>query len=118
VKQITTATVCHLEAEMVAAALDGWLLDAPDFLFSVTEGEGKPPKCPAIFNTSDLAIITKTDLSDAVSFDAVEAYRSIRSVRPGMEIFEVSARSGAGMEPLLGSLLARRDAARLGRSSP
>lgn len=142
VKQITTGTVCHLEAEMVSAALDEWPLDALDFLFienvgnlvcpatfdlgedlrlvlfSVTEGEDKPRKYPTIFNTSDLAVITKMDLSEAVGFDPVAAHLSIQAVRPGMEVFEVSARSGAGLEPLLSSLLSRRDATRLGRRSP
>ena len=138
VKQITTGTVCHLDAEMVAAALEGWPPDALDFLFienvgnlvcpatfdlgedlrvvlfSVTEGEDKPLKYPTIFDTSDLAVITKTDLSGAVGFDRASARRSVELVRPGMEIFELSARSGAGMEPLVNSLLSRRDAFRRG----
>src|SRR6516225_5992841 len=122
VKQITTGTVCHLEAEMVAAALEGWPPQRPDFLFienvgnlvcpasfdlgedlrlvlfSVTEGEDKPLKYPTIFNTADVAIITKTDLAAAVEFDARAARGSIEAVRPGMAVFEVSAKTGAGME--------------------
>src|SRR5262249_27421156 len=122
VRQITTGTVCHLEAEMVAAALDGWTLEELDVLFienvgnlvcpatfdlgedlrlvlfSVTEGEDKPLKYPTIFHTADVALITKIDLASAVGFDAVAAHRSIQSVRPGMNVFEVSARTGAGLE--------------------
>ena len=136
VRQITTGTVCHLEADMVAAALDGWALDALDFLFvenvgnlvcpasfdlgedlrlvlfSVTEGEDKPLKYPTIFNTADVALITKCDLAAAAEFDAAAARRSIQAVRPGMEVFEVSAKTGAGLGPWLDFLLARRAAAR------
>jgi hydrogenase nickel incorporation protein HypB len=136
VKQITTGTVCHLEAEMVAAALDGWALDRLDFLFvenvgnlvcpatfdlgedlrlvlfSVTEGEDKPLKYPPIFNTADVAIITKMDLAEAVGFDATAAHRSIQSVRPGMAILELSAKTGAGMEGFLGFLHSRTVLAR------
>jgi hydrogenase nickel incorporation protein HypB len=132
VKQITTETVCHLEAEMITSALEGWRLDELDFLFlesvgnlvcpstfdlgedlrlvlfSVTEGEDKPLKYPTIFNTVDVAIITKMDLAAAVDFDAAAAHRSIQAVRPGMETFEVSAKTGQGMEEWLTFLQHRR----------
>lgn len=125
VKQITTGTVCHLEAEMIRAALADWNLSELDYLFienvgnlvcpatfdlgedqrlvlfSVTEGEDKPLKYPTIFNTSDLAVITKIDLAFAVEFDAVAARRNIQAVRPGMQVVEVSAKTGAGMEQFL-----------------
>jgi hydrogenase nickel incorporation protein HypB len=136
VKQITTGTVCHLDAAMVASALGDWQLEDLDFLFvenvgnlvcpasfdlgedlrmvlfSVTEGEDKPLKYPTIFNTSDVAVITKVDLAAAVEFDAAAALRSIQTVRPGMEVFEASSRTGAGMDRCLDFLLRRRDAAR------
>ena len=94
VKQIITGTVCHLEAAMVQNALEGWKLDELDFLFienvgnlvcpssydlgedlrlvlmSVTEGEDKPLKYPTIFNSADVAVITKIDLAAAVEFNA------------------------------------------------
>ena len=132
VRQITTGTVCHLEAEMVRGALDGWSLEELDFLFienvgnlvcpstfdlgeelrlvlfSVTEGEDKPLKYPTIFNTADVTVLTKMDLAAAVEFDAAAAHRSIQSVRPGMEVFEVSAKSGAGMDRWLNLLESRR----------
>src|SRR3984885_11556795 len=121
VKQITTGTVCHLDAQMVEKSLESWRLDRIDFLFienvgnlvcpssydlgeelrmvllSATEGEDKPLKYPTIFNTSDVAIITKMDLAEAADFDLAAARRNIESVRPGMQIFEVSAKSGSGM---------------------
>ena len=105
---------------MVASALDDWRLEELDFLFvenvgnlvcpssfdlgealrlvlfSVTEGEDKPLKYPTIFNTSDVVLITKTDMAEAAEFDARLAHQSIQSVRPGMEVFEVSTKSGAG----------------------
>jgi len=122
VRQITTGTVCHLDAKMIAAALEGWTLEDLDFLFienvgnlvcpasydlgeqmrvvllSATEGEDKPLKYPTIFNTADVAMITKIDLAAAAEFDREAARRSILSVRPGMKIFEVSAKTGAGMD--------------------
>jgi hydrogenase nickel incorporation protein HypB len=121
VKQIITGTVCHLEAEMVRSALDGWMPDGLEILFienvgnlvcpssydlgedlrlvlmSVTEGEDKPLKYPTIFNTADVAVITKIDLAAAVEFDSAAAHRNIQAVRPGMMILEVSAKTGAGM---------------------
>lgn len=128
VRQIITGTVCHLEASMVETALDGWNLEELDLLFienvgnlvcpssydlgedlravllSTTEGEDKPLKYPTIFNTADVAVITKIDLAVAVEFDARAAHESIQRVRPGMNVFEVSAKTGAGMDKFLQSL--------------
>jgi hydrogenase nickel incorporation protein HypB len=125
VRQIITGTVCHLEAAMVERAMEGWKLAELDFLFienvgnlvcpssydlgenlrivlmSVTEGEDKPLKYPTIFNTADVAVITKTDIAGAVEFDLSAAIRNIRSVRPGMKVFEVSAKTGEGMQECL-----------------
>ena len=136
VKQITTGTLCHLEAAMVERALEGWDLGALDFLFienvgnlvcpssydlgedlrlvlvSVTEGEDKPLKYPTIFNTADAAVITKIDLAAAVGFDWSLAARNIHAVRPGMEVIHVSAQTGQGMSGWLGFLFAIRAAGR------
>ncbi len=125
VKQITTGTVCHLEAEMVRNSLEDWNLAELDFLFienvgnlvcpssydlgeelrvvlmSVTEGEDKPLKYPTIFNSADIAVITKIDIAAAVEFDSNKARTSINSVRPGMKIFELSAKTGEGMDEWL-----------------
>lgn len=125
VKQITTGTLCHLEAAMVEHALEDWNLSDLDFLFienvgnlvcpssydlgedlrlvllSVTEGEDKPLKYPTIFHSADVAVITKIDLAEAVEFDRSAAHRHIEAVRPGMRIIETSAKSGAGMEAWL-----------------
>jgi hydrogenase nickel incorporation protein HypB len=131
VKQITTGTVCHLEAEMIEHALEGWNLSELDCLFienvgnlvcpssydlgeelrlvliSVTEGEDKPLKYPTIFNTADVALITKIDLAAAVEFDLPAARHSIQSVHPGMPVFEVSAKTGQGMNDWLDFLQSR-----------
>jgi hydrogenase nickel incorporation protein HypB len=131
VRQITTGTVCHLEAQMVRDALAGWRLDALDFLFlenvgnlvcpatfdlgeamrvvlfSVTEGEDKPLKYPTIFHTADVAVVTKIDLAAAVDCDLAAVHHNVQAVRPGIEILEVSAKSGQGMPQWL-SLLEER----------
>ena len=76
-------------------------------LLSVTEGEDKPLKYPPIFNSADVAVITKIDLAAAVEFDRAAAHRSIQSVRPGMQVFEVSAKTGQGMDEWLRFLESR-----------
>lgn len=125
VKQITTGTLCHLEAAMVQNAMQGWDLNELDFLFienvgnlvcpssydlgeslrlvlmSVTEGEDKPMKYPTIFNSADVAVITKNELASVVEFDWEAARKSIESVRPGMRIFRLSAKTGEGMDSYL-----------------
>ena len=125
VKQITTGTLCHLEANMIQKALDDWDVGKLDFLFienvgnlvcpssydlgedlrlvllSVTEGEDKPLKYPTIFNSADVAVITKIDLATAVEFDEAMADRNIQAVRPGMEVLKLSAKTGEGMAAYL-----------------
>ncbi len=122
--QIETGTMCHLEADMVERAIDeaGWSIHELDVLFvenvgnlvcpsgfdlgedlrlvmvSTTEGEDKPLKYPTIFNTADVAVITKMDLAAAMEFDRDAMHNAILDVRPGMEIVEVSAKSGLGMD--------------------
>ena len=65
-------------------------------LVSTTEGEDKPLKYPTIFNTADVAVITKVDLTEALGFDLETLLKNICAVRPGMPVFQVSARSGQG----------------------
>ena len=77
-------------------------------LLSVTEGEDKPLKYPTIFNTADLAIITKMDLAGAVEFDSDAANANIQRVRPGMGVLRVSSKSGAGMAEWLEFLTSAR----------
>ena len=77
-------------------------------LLSVTEGEDKPLKYPTIFNSADVAVITKSDLAAAVEFDEAAALRNIQAVRPGMEVFKISAKTGEGMAEYLRYLEHRR----------
>ena len=128
VEQIVTGTVCHLEAAMIQRIIEGWELESLDFLFienvgnlvcpasydlgedlrfvaiSVTEGEDKPLKYPTIFNSADVALVTKLDLAQAVDFDRAAADANIQAVRPGMEVVRLSARSGEGMDRFLALL--------------
>jgi hydrogenase nickel incorporation protein HypB len=121
VRQINTHGICHLEAEMVSKHLEGWDLVGLDYLFienvgnlvcpssydlgeavrvallSVTEGEDKPLKYPTLFNSADAAVITKVDLAGPCEFDREAAFKNIRAIRPGIRVFETSAKTGAGM---------------------
>ena len=104
--QITTGSVCHLEAEMVARAAGSLDLDDLDLLIienvgnlvcpasydlgetvrvvllSVTEGEDKPLKYPAAFQTAQVVVVSKMDLAEAAGFDREAALANIRRVAP------------------------------------
>lgn len=139
VRQITTGTLCHLEAAMVQDAIADWDLTALDFLFienvgnlvcpssydlgedvrvvliSVTEGEDKPLKYPTIFHSADLGVVTKMDLATAVEFDRIAAHANVQAVRPGMRVLDVSAKTGEGMEDWLNFLTATKASAVVAR---
>jgi hydrogenase nickel incorporation protein HypB len=121
VKQIITGGTCHLDAKMIEKHLADWPLEDFDMLIienvgnlvcptsydlgehfkivilSVTEGEDKPLKYPAIFVKSELMILSKVDLLPYVSFDAEVAKQNARSVHPGIEILETSSK-GEGLD--------------------
>jgi hydrogenase nickel incorporation protein HypB len=128
VRQINTHGICHLDAEMVTKHLEGWegvSLAGLNLLFienvgnlvcpssydlgerirvallSVTEGEDKPLKYPGLFNSADAAVITKIDLAVPCGFDRDLALRNINEIRPGIRIFETSAKTGVGMDAWL-----------------
>jgi hydrogenase nickel incorporation protein HypB len=131
VRQITTGSECRLDASMIGKALAGWEPEHLDVLFienvgnlicpaeydlgedlrvvllSVTEGEDKPLKYPLAFNTSHLALVTKIDIAEAVGYDRAAALRSIESVHPGMDVIDISARSGQGMAAWLEAIESR-----------
>jgi hydrogenase nickel incorporation protein HypB len=120
--QITTGTTCHLEADMVAQAMAKLDLDTLDVLIienvgnmvcpavydlgetlrvallSVTEGEDKPLKYPTLFKTADIVIINKIDIAEVVGFNRELAIANIQRIAPQATLFEVSARTGQGME--------------------
>ncbi len=125
VVQITTGTVCHLDAEMVARGLEqldlagrrllivenvGNLVCPADFdlgeqvrvvLVSVTEGEDKPLKYPPMFRSAHVVVITKTDLTAATGCDLPALRQNVRAVAPQARVFELSARTGEGLDTWL-----------------
>ncbi|MGW2256470.1 hydrogenase nickel incorporation protein HypB [Streptomyces sp. NPDC001780] len=135
VKQVLTDGLCHLEAGMLRGHLDGWLPPGTRVLFvenvgnlvcpasydlgeslrivlgSVTEGEDKPLKYPTAFGLAHLVVVTKTDIADAVEFDAPAFHRNVQRVNPGVPVLSVSARTGAGVDELLDYVLARAEGA-------
>ncbi len=120
--QILTGGACHLDARQVEGALAQAGFGALDLLFienvgnlicptnydlgedfkvvllSLTEGDDKPSKYPAIFARAQVALLTKMDLAPVVEFDLEGVERQIRTLNPRGEIFRLSARSGEGME--------------------
>lgn len=121
VAQITTGTVCHLDAAMVARAAETLDLNGVRVLFienvgnlvcpasfdlgeqarvvllATTEGEDKPLKYPPIFKSADLVLLTKVDLADALGFSRREAVENVRRIAPQARIIEISSRSGEGL---------------------
>jgi hydrogenase nickel incorporation protein HypB len=125
VVQITTGTLCHLEAEMVTRALEKLNLDQIDVLvienvgnlvcpadfdlgehlrvvlLSVTEGEDKPLKYQPMFHTANVAIITKSDMAAAAHFNRAQALANLRQIAHHAHVLELSARTGEGMKSWL-----------------
>ncbi len=136
--QVTTGTVCHLDAEMVSKAKDRLDLDGLDVLIienvgnlvcpagydlgeslrvvvmSVTEGEDKPLKYPLMFKTAHVVVLSKADIAAAAGFDRAVALANIRRIAPRAQILEVSARTGDGMEAWYEVLAAHRPASPVG----
>ena len=128
VVQINTGEICHLEADMVLQASQQLNLDLIEILIienvgnlvcpaaydlgenlrvvllSVTEGEDKPLKYPTMFKSADVVMINKIDLAEAVGFDRQQAINNIQKIVPTAIIFEVSARTGVGIEAWYGYL--------------
>ncbi len=131
VKQINTGAGCHLDAHMVGHALEAFDLERLELLLienvgnlvcpaafdlgedhkvvvlSVTEGEDKPLKYPQMFHAADVMLLNKTDLLPHLDFDLERCKELARRVSPGITIFEVSSRSGAGMDGWYGWLAER-----------
>lgn len=125
VAQITTGTVCHLDAEMVLNAARKLPLDGINVLIienvgnlvcpaaydlgehlrivilSTTEGEDKPLKYPTMFKSADVVIINKIDIAEVVGFRRDIALENIQKMAPQAKIFELSARTGEGISPWL-----------------
>jgi hydrogenase nickel incorporation protein HypB len=119
--QITTGGACHLEIPLVERALSKLAPGQLDFLFiedvgnlicpashdlgehlrvlllSTTEGDDKPGKYPKAFRTSDVLVLTKTDLLAHVPFSLQAAEEDARRVHPGLKVLSVSALKGDGI---------------------
>ena len=132
VVQITTGTVCHLDADMVYRAAGQLDLDQLDVLvienvgnlvcpadydlgedlrvvlLSVTEGEDKPLKYPPMFHSANVAVITKNDMASAAGFNRELALANLNRVSHHAQIFELSAKTGNGMKAWLDFLVQQR----------
>lgn len=120
--QITTGTVCHLDAVMIHNAFHGFNVCGFDILFienvgnlvcpaefnlgedlkvmvySTVEGAEKPKKYPLMFHEADAIILNKIDLLPYSGVSREELYRNLREVNPLAPIFDVSCRTGEGIE--------------------
>jgi hydrogenase nickel incorporation protein HypB len=114
---------CHLAAHVIAKAAENFDLadvdllivenvgnlvcpaefdigeDAKVVVLSVTEGEDKPLKYPLMFRVCDAAVLNKIDLLPYLEYDKNEAVRNIVQIHPGIPVFEISARTGEGIDP-------------------
>jgi len=121
VVQINTEGACHLDANMIAAALNDLDLTAVNLLFvenvgnlvctagfdlgehlrvvvlSVSEGDDKIVKYPAIFQSAQALMITKADLLAHSDFQPQRVADDYRRLSPHAAIFEISARNGEGI---------------------
>ena len=122
VHQIQTGGACHLEAEMIRKALFYFSLKDLDLLIienvgnlvcpsafdlgegmrvsliSVTEGDDKPLKYPAMFRSADVMVINKMDLLPYTDFDVEKAIHSAMSLNPDIEVLKTSCRTGEGLD--------------------
>ncbi|WP_066496884.1 hydrogenase nickel incorporation protein HypB [Abyssisolibacter fermentans] len=122
--QVNTGGICHLDASMVQHALQYLDIDYLDFLvienvgnlvcpaaydlggdmkitvMSVTEGNDKPLKYPFMFQISSVIILNKVDIIDFTDFDIEEFYKDIKSLNEEIQIYEVSCKTGQGIEEL------------------
>jgi hydrogenase nickel incorporation protein HypB len=139
VVQITTGTICHLDADMISRAAAQIPLDQLDVLvienvgnlvcpadydlgedlrvvlLSVTEGEDKPLKYPPMFHSANVAVVTKSDLASAAGFDRNAALANLRRVSHHARIFELSSKTGDGMKAWLDFLVEQHKAVKAGR---
>lgn len=120
--QINTRGACHLEAHMVLDALNkldltqldlmiienignlvcpaAWKLgeDLRVVVMSVAEGDDKPAKYPQMFATSEVLVLNKLDLLPYVDYDLDKVKRQVLAINPHLHIFELSCRTGAGLD--------------------
>ncbi len=124
---------CHLESSWVKKCLEQFDLDGLDLVIvenignlvcpaefqlgddermvvlSVAEGEDKPSKYPLMFHTSDTLVLNKIDLLPYLDYDMNELMANLKKVNPAIKIFQVSAKTGEGMDSLLSHICAHID---------
>jgi hydrogenase nickel incorporation protein HypB len=120
--QINTGTMCHLDARMIARALQDFSVQGLDLLVienvgnlicpagydlgeslrvvlcSVAEGPEKPKKYPVMFHKADVVLLNKTDLGLPSGEDQRELEKNVREVNPRAKVFALSCRTGEGLE--------------------
>ena len=120
--QIVTGGICHLEAQMIQQALPKINIENADVLFienvgnlvcpasydlgedirvtfvSCTEGDDKPKKYPSMFLTTDVMVVTKSDLLPYVPFSVDAVIKDAREVNAAIEFFVLSSYKGEGMD--------------------
>ena len=130
VVQINTSGGCHLDANMTENALNNLLLEAIDLLLienvgnlicpagfalgehkkvmllSTPEGDDKPYKYPSIFTEADIVLLNKIDLLPYLDFNIDAFYKSVTGLNPKVKIFQVSCKTGEGLERWISWLLA------------
>jgi hydrogenase nickel incorporation protein HypB len=129
--QIVTGGMCHIEAQMILQALDHIDLKDVDLLFienvgnlvcpaafdlgedyrvtvlASTEGDDKPKKYPRMFHTSELLLVSKSDLLPYVPFSVDAVTKDARDVNPDIEVMTLSSIKGHGLDAWCDWLLAR-----------
>jgi len=126
--QIRTGGFCHVDAAMVEKALESMDLAAFDLIFlenvgnlvcpaecdtgatsnamilSVPEGDDKPLKYPLMFTVCDVLVVNKIDYPDYADFNGEALRERVRSLNPGIRIFEMSCKTGTGIHAWTGWL--------------
>ena len=120
--QIVTGGMCHIEAQMILQALDHINLNGVDVLFienvgnlvcpaafdlgedfrvtviSCTEGDDKPKKYPRMFLTSELMLVSKSDLLPYIPFSVDAVTKDARDINPDLEVITISSLKGEGLD--------------------
>lgn len=134
--QITTGTVCHLDARMVAQAIEQFPVDGVEVLFienvgnmvcpaefdlgeclrvmvySVVEGAEKPKKYPLMFHQAHVVLLNKADLIPYAGVELSELERNVLEVNPTAKVIPISCRTGAGLDEWIEWLSSRLEGAK------
>ncbi|MDD4859795.1 MAG: hydrogenase nickel incorporation protein HypB [Dehalococcoidales bacterium] len=125
VVQINTAGGCHLDARMMAEAMDNLPMEKIDLLFienvgnlicpaefalgehkrviilSIPEGDDKPYKYPLMFTEADVILVNKSDLQPYTDFNVDAFHKAVKGINPKAQIFHISCKTGDGFDDWL-----------------